>query len=163
VMRRRAGLTKLLQQRGDRGQLGEFPVLFAAVNEGELLEQLRTMSEAQYQAHRCRLAAGEAARQQRWRLHRDPAGTVAALLQRYAARREALAATVLFEGSCKNPQYGLTLDTAFRALAVLLVDARLNALTITELNPDHGAEDGPTLADFADHLARALATAPTLR
>jgi len=74
--------------------LGEFQVLFAAVNEGELLEQLRTVPEAQYRAHRCRLAAGEAARQQRWRLHRDPAGTVAALLQRHAARREALAATV---------------------------------------------------------------------
>ncbi len=47
--------------------LGEFQVLFAAVNEGELLEQLRTVPEAQYRAHRCRLAAREAARQQRWR------------------------------------------------------------------------------------------------
>jgi hypothetical protein len=31
------------------------------------------------------------------------------------------------------------------ALAAVLLDARVSALTITELNPDHGAEDGSAL------------------
>jgi len=73
--------------------LGQFPVLFAADNEAELLAQLRTVPVAQYRAHRRRLAEGEAGRQHRWHLHRDPAGTVAALLEKHAARRGVLAAT----------------------------------------------------------------------
>lgn len=67
----------------------------------------------------------------------------------------------LSENTGRN--YGLTLDAAFRALTALLASDRLSALTITELNLDHGAEDGSTLVDFAERLARALATAPTLR
>ena len=73
--------------------LGEFQVLFAADSEAEVLDQLRTVPPAQYRAYRRRLAEGEAGRQHRWRLHRDPAGTVAALLQQHAARRGVLAAT----------------------------------------------------------------------
>jgi len=73
--------------------LGEFQVLFAADSETELLAQLRTVPDEQYKAHRRRLAAGEAGRQHRWRLHRDPAHTVAALLQQHTARRRVLAAT----------------------------------------------------------------------
>ncbi len=52
---------------------------------------------------------------------------------------------------------GLTLDAAFRALTTLLADEHIRALTITELNPDHGAADGSTLTDFAERLARAFA------
>ncbi len=74
--------------------LGEFQVLFAAESEQELLDQLRTVPEAQYRAQRRRLAEGEAGRQHRWRLHRDPAGTVAALLQQHTARRRVLTAPV---------------------------------------------------------------------
>jgi arginase len=62
----------------------------------------------------------------------------------------------LSENTGRN--YGLTLDTAFRALTALLASDRLSALSITELNPDHGAEDGSTLTDFVERLVRALAT-----
>jgi arginase len=54
---------------------------------------------------------------------------------------------------------GLSLDAAFTALSVLLASERLNALTITELNPLHGAEDGATLERFAAALAGALGRA----
>ncbi len=37
---------------------------------------------------------------------------------------------------------GLTLDTAMRALGVLAASERLSALTVTELNPEHGDEQG---------------------
>jgi arginase len=57
---------------------------------------------------------------------------------------------------------GLTQDAAFAALAAVLLDSRVSALTITELNPDHGAEDGSTLAAFVDRLVPALAGAPAL-
>ena len=58
---------------------------------------------------------------------------------------------------------GLTQDAAFAALAAVLLDSRVGALTITELNPDHGAEDGSTLAAFVDELVGALAGAAALR
>jgi arginase len=48
---------------------------------------------------------------------------------------------------------------------VLLASKRLAALTITELNPDHGAEDGATLARFVAGLVDAIASpfrAPTV-
>jgi arginase len=54
---------------------------------------------------------------------------------------------------------GLTQDAAFAALSAVLLDSRVSALTVTELNPDHGAEDGSTLAAFADRLIQALAGA----
>ncbi len=73
--------------------LGQFQVLFAADSEADLLAHLRTVPDEQYRAHRRRLAAGEAGRQHRWRLHRDPARAVAALLQNHATRRGVLAAT----------------------------------------------------------------------
>ena len=57
---------------------------------------------------------------------------------------------------------GLTQDAAFAALAAVLLDSRVSALTISELNPDHGAEDGSTLAAFVDRLVAALAGAPGL-
>jgi arginase len=55
---------------------------------------------------------------------------------------------------------GLAQDTALAALAAVLLDSRVSALTITELNPDHGADDGSTLAAFVDRLVAALASAP---
>jgi arginase len=51
---------------------------------------------------------------------------------------------------------GLQQDDAFAALAEVLRDPRVGALTITELNPDHGAEDGSTLAVFSERLVAAL-------
>jgi arginase len=52
---------------------------------------------------------------------------------------------------------GLTLDAAMRALGVLTGSERLSALTVTELNPLHGDEDGRTLLRFVDMLADRLA------
>jgi arginase len=52
---------------------------------------------------------------------------------------------------------GLTLDAALRALRVLCADERLSALTITELNPEHGDEEGAELRRFVRGLAEALA------
>jgi arginase len=53
---------------------------------------------------------------------------------------------------------GLPFDAAMRALAVLLESDRVAALTITEVSPDHGEEDGSTLRRFAERLAAALGT-----
>jgi arginase len=52
---------------------------------------------------------------------------------------------------------GLSLDTVMTALTELLRAPNLSALTVTELNPHHGAEDGSTLARFVDGLVGALA------
>jgi arginase len=52
---------------------------------------------------------------------------------------------------------GLPLDTAMRALAVLAASERLSAVTVTELNPLHGDEEGHTLGRFVDDLANCLA------
>jgi arginase len=52
---------------------------------------------------------------------------------------------------------GLTLDAAMRALGVLCGSERLSALTVTELNPLHGDEQGAELRRFVDALADALA------
>jgi arginase len=52
---------------------------------------------------------------------------------------------------------GITLEAAMRALAVLARSDRLSAITVTELNPDHGDEHGEELRRFVDRLAGALA------
>jgi arginase len=52
---------------------------------------------------------------------------------------------------------GITLDAAMVALAVLARSDRLSAITVTELNPDHGDEQGEELRRFVDRLAGALA------
>jgi arginase len=51
---------------------------------------------------------------------------------------------------------GTTLDAAMSALAALVADDRTIAVTVTELNPLHGAEDGSTLRRFADGLTAVL-------
>lgn len=51
----------------------------------------------------------------------------------------------------------LTLDQTMRALAVLLAAPNLAALTLAEINPDHGAADGETMRIFAERLAGAFA------
>jgi arginase len=52
---------------------------------------------------------------------------------------------------------GLTFEQAMRALGTLVADERFAGLTITELNPDHGAEDGSTLKSFVQGLAAVMA------
>ena len=51
---------------------------------------------------------------------------------------------------------GLSFAQAMRVLGVLAADERFAALTITEVNPDHGAEDSSTTATFAAGLVDAL-------
>lgn len=52
---------------------------------------------------------------------------------------------------------GLAFAQAMRALGSLLDCDSTCALTITEVNPDHGTEDGGTLERFVDGLASVLA------
>ena len=52
---------------------------------------------------------------------------------------------------------GLTFDEAMRCLAVFARHEGLAGLTITDVNPDHGAEDGST----TDALVRGLVGALT--
>jgi len=51
---------------------------------------------------------------------------------------------------------GLEIHTASEALGTLLGDGRVAALTIAELNPGHGEEDGSTVEDFCSRLAGAF-------
>ena len=52
---------------------------------------------------------------------------------------------------------GLPLDTVMAALGELLDAPNFSGLTVTELNPHHGAEDGSTIARFVDALVAAVA------
>lgn len=51
---------------------------------------------------------------------------------------------------------GVTLDVALRALAVAAAHPRCQTVTLTEINPDHGAPDGATLRELIAGLAGAL-------
>jgi arginase len=51
---------------------------------------------------------------------------------------------------------GVPLAAAGRALAALLADARVRAVTVTEFNPHHGDPDGATTRRLIDVLAAAL-------
>jgi arginase len=52
---------------------------------------------------------------------------------------------------------GVPLEAALTALATLAADPRCATVTLTEVNPDHGAADGSTLRALASGLAEALA------
>ena len=54
---------------------------------------------------------------------------------------------------------GLSFDTAFAALDVLVAHEALLGLTVTELNPHHGADDGSDVERFAQRLAGAYRSA----
>jgi arginase len=54
---------------------------------------------------------------------------------------------------------GIGFDTAFEALEVLLANEAAIGLTITELNPHHGAEDGSDLTRLVRRLAGAYRSA----
>lgn len=71
---------------------GQYQVLFLADSEAELLEQLRQVPLAEYQARRLCLAQAEAPRQFLHRLHRHPLDTVRTLVNQHAARRTELMA-----------------------------------------------------------------------
>jgi len=69
---------------------GQYQVLFLAESEKHLLQQLRQVPLAEYEAHRLRLAEAEAPRQFLHRLHRDPLKTMRGLIDQHAARRAEL-------------------------------------------------------------------------
>ena len=75
---------------------GQYQVLFLAESEEELLQQIRQVPLAEYQARRLRLAEAEAPRQLLHRLHRDPLGTMRRLVDQHAARRAALVSSTDF-------------------------------------------------------------------
>ena len=58
---------------------------------------------------------------------------------------------------------GLRFDQLIAALQVLLSAPNWTALTVCEVNPDHGEQDGSTLRIFAEALAGALAASPRLQ
>jgi arginase len=58
---------------------------------------------------------------------------------------------------------GLHFDQLMAALRPLLRTPNWVALTVAELNPDHGESDGSTLRVFAEALADALSASPRLQ
>lgn len=105
------------------------------------------------------------------RVATDPEGTAAAALAELEPRFDKLLIhfdvdTVDFtdvplsENTGRNE--GLAFDQALRALEVLVGSRRFSALTVTELNPDHGEEDGATIELFVEALVGALARSPAL-
>jgi arginase len=106
------------------------------------------------------------------RVAADPEGAAARAVREFGSRFERLA--IHFDVDVVNFSdeplsenagrgEGLPFDAAMGALGVLLGSERLSALTVTELNPLHGEEDGRTLRRFVDALTDSLAGAPALR
>lgn len=101
-------------------------------------------------------------------LARDPDGETAKLLDRWSARFDRLLVHFdvdvldFFDAPLSEDTTGrgtgLTLDQTARSLAVLAADPRLSALTIAEVNPAHGAEDGSTIRALVAMLGKALGT-----
>jgi arginase len=95
----------------------------------------------------------------------DPEGTAGRVLEQWAGPYERILVhfdvdvldffdAPLAENYTRN--LGLTLDQAMRALAVFVGHPAFGGLTITELNPDHGEENGTTLKRFIAALTKAL-------
>lgn len=61
----------------------------------------------------------------------------------------------LAENYSKNK--GLSYSHTLEVLEVLLKSPKFAGLTLAEINPDHGAEDGSTIQKFAQDLSRLLA------
>jgi arginase len=64
----------------------------------------------------------------------------------------------LAENYSKNK--GLSYSHTLELLGVLIKSPKFGGLTLTEINPDHGAEDGSTIEKFAQDLSRLLALLP---
>jgi arginase len=102
----------------------------------------------------------------------DPEGTAQRALDEFGGRFERLLVhfdvdTVDFNDAPLSENTGrgegLALDTAMRALRVLAGSERLAAVTVTELNPLHGDEEGRTIGRLVDGLTDCLAGSPALR
>jgi arginase len=102
----------------------------------------------------------------------DPAGVGRSVTEGWAQRFERLLVHLdvdvldyldmpLAENNRRNT--GLHFDQLMAALGSLLRAPNWVALTVTELNPDHGESDGSTLRAFAEALADALSASPRLK
>ena len=65
----------------------------------------------------------------------------------------------LAENYSKNK--GLSYADALELLKAFLKSPKFAGLTLTEINPDHGAEDGSTVRKFAQDLSYLLALPPS--
>jgi len=65
----------------------------------------------------------------------------------------------LAENYSKNK--GLSYSHTLALLEVLFKNPKFAGLTLAEINPDHGAEDGSTIQKFAQDLSRLLALQPS--
>jgi arginase len=99
----------------------------------------------------------------------DPSGAAQTVIDGWARQFERLLVHLdvdvldfvdmpLAENNRRN--VGLKFDELMASLRVLLRASNWVALTVCELNPDHGESDGSTLRTFADALADALAASP---
>jgi arginase len=99
----------------------------------------------------------------------DPSGTAQTVATGWARQFERLLVHLdvdvldfvdmpLAENTRRNS--GLRFDQLMAALGPLLSAPNWTALTICELNPDHGESDGSTLQSFAEALSNALAASP---
>jgi arginase len=102
----------------------------------------------------------------------DPEGAARRALDEFGARFDRLLVhfdvdTVDFNDAPLSENTGrgegLALDTAMRALRVLVGSERLAALTVTELNPLHGDEEGQVIGRLVDGLTDSLVSSPALR
>jgi arginase len=95
----------------------------------------------------------------------DPRGTAAAALATFVPTSQQLVVhfdadvvdfndAPLSEHTGRNT--GISLAAALEALAVLLADSRVVALTVTEINPTHAAADETALPRLIEGLAHAL-------
>jgi arginase len=102
----------------------------------------------------------------------DPAGAARSVVKGWAGRFDQLLVHVdldvldyldmpLAEERRRNR--GLRFEQLMAALDVFLRAPNWAALTLAELNPDHGEEDGSTLRRLAESLADALSASPRLR
>ena len=99
----------------------------------------------------------------------DPSGTAQAVATGWAQQFERLLVHLdvdvldfvdmpLAENNRRN--IGLRFDQLMAALGPLLCTPNWTALTVCELNPDHGESDGSTLQRFAKALADTIAASP---
>ena len=102
----------------------------------------------------------------------DPVGTARKAINDWAKRFDLLLIHLdvdvldyldmpLAENTRRN--VGLRFTELMAALRVLLSAPNWAALTVCEVNPEHGEADGSTLRNFAEALADALACSPRLR
>jgi arginase len=100
---------------------------------------------------------------------RSPAGCADTILSTWAVRFERLLVHFdvdvvdfndlpLAENYSKNR--GLSYSQTLEVLELFLKSPKFAGLTLTEINPDHGAEDGSTIQLFAQDLSRLLALLP---